>query len=642
MIDWYFTKAEKPSDDYVDKFSDSKFTTDKWNSFAREIIQNSLDVHNDDLGDEIPVKVKFSLEYFSLEEIPGGKRILEILKHCLENKELNHQTKNKYEHGIEILESERIGCLKISDYNTLGVETGRDKSWGALVYDEGVSRKRRPGKAAGSHGVGKKVPFIISGVNTVYYSTKNESDQLFEGKTSLIYWTENEITYDYEGWLGVIDNETTDRRKKVLPYVNNDNTLDVNDFFVRKESRGTDVIIIGISLDENDFKEAKSKIVNAVLENFFVAIQTKKLICDIFDIKIDSSNLADSIEKYYVSNAKNFQKVKEYSNIVNGNLKDYYRVYCDDPHIIPIIYEGINYGTAEVYFDLGNEKNKKYYCIVREHGMKIKDVQLVTDQSFSAVVLIKDNPDSKMENERINNILSSRENAAHDDFIIDDENIPCDDKTKAIISMLYSEIEKYIKSETEIPVLDETPLDSLSDMLSIQGSLSKGSVRRNDAKTHHKTRKGKKKTTGKRAKNYEEGTSGAGGLEEKDKKKGQGENKPAKEGNEFKATLFENFEIYPQFFRIKDYYEIKFIAKSDVEKARIKIQVMSVDGKITEIDDIVDSAYFGDKPVQVKGNLIEGFGFTKNRMTKLKIKLKPGLDYSPDCDVFVLEGEENA
>lgn len=64
MIDWYFTKAEKPSDDYVDKFSDSKFTTDKWNSFAREIIQNSLDVHNDDLGDEIPVKVKFSLEYF--------------------------------------------------------------------------------------------------------------------------------------------------------------------------------------------------------------------------------------------------------------------------------------------------------------------------------------------------------------------------------------------------------------------------------------------------------------------------------------------------------------------------------------------------------------------------------------------------
>lgn len=642
MIDWYFTKVEKPSDDFVDKFSDSKFTTDKWNSFAREIIQNSLDVHNDDLGDDNPVKVKFSLEYFSLEKIPGGARILEILKHCLENKELNHQTKNKYEHGIQILESGRIGCLKISDYNTLGVETGRDKSWGALVYDEGVSKKKRPGKAAGSHGVGKKVPFIISGVNTVYYATKNENDQLFEGKTSLIYWTEDDVTYDYEGWLGVIDRETNDRRKKVLPYINNDDSLYVDNFFIRKEERGTDVIIVGISLNEDDLKDAKSKIVNAVLENFFVAIQTRKLECDIFDIKIDSTNLASSIEKYYVSNVKNFQKVKEYANIVNGNLRDYYRVYCDEPHKIDIIYEGINYGTAEVYFDLGNEKNKKYYCIVREHGMKIKDVQLVTDQSFSAVVLVKDNLNSQNDNEKINSILSSRENAAHDDFVIDDENIPCDEKTKAIISLMYTKIEKYIKKETEIPVLDETPLDSLSDMLSIQGSLSKGSVRRNDAKTHHKTRKGKKKTTGKRAKNYEEGTSGAGGLEEKDKKKGQGENKPAKEGKDFKATLFENFDIYPQFFRIKDYYEVKFIGKSDVEKAKVKIQAMSVDGKITEIENIVDAAYFGDKQLTVNGNYVEGFGFSKNEMTKLRVKLKQGLDYSLDCDIFVIEGDENA
>ena len=44
---WYFAKTNKPSDTMVDEFSDSKSNLNKWNSFAREIIQNSLDVFDD-------------------------------------------------------------------------------------------------------------------------------------------------------------------------------------------------------------------------------------------------------------------------------------------------------------------------------------------------------------------------------------------------------------------------------------------------------------------------------------------------------------------------------------------------------------------------------------------------------------------
>ena len=641
-MEWYFTKVEKPSNDFVDKFSDSKFNNNKWNSFAREIIQNSLDVS---ACDTEPVKVKFGIEYFPIDKIPGGKRILEVLKHCLENEDLNYETQKKYSNGINALESGHIGCLKISDFQTLGVETGLNKGWGALVYDEGVSRKRRPGKAAGSHGVGKKVPFIISGVNTVYYSTKNESDMLFEGKTSLIYWNENDITYDYEGWFGSINATTENRREKILPINYKDDYSDIDDFFIRKKDRGTDVIILDVSLQDDELEEVKRKIINAVLENFFVAIQTQKLVCDIFGIEINKNNLSDSIKEYYISNAKNFQRVKEYSNIINGNLKDYFRVYCESPFVVQLDYQEHNYGYLEIYFDLGNDKNKKYYCIVREHGMKIKDISLETDQSFSAVVIVKDNPDPKIEDDKkINAILSKRENAAHDEFIIDDEQFQCDEISKELIMMIYSKVEDYIKKKTEIPILKETPLDSLSDMISIQGTLTKGTLRRNDAKVAHKKRQGKKESMGQRAKNYEEGRTGIGGENRPLPKPpvpgplpSEG-NKPAKEGSDFKATLYENFTLYPQFFHISDDYILKFIGNNNIESADITILPISVDGKIAKIDNIVDTAYISKNMLEIKGNTIKNVKFKQGKETEIRIKLKKDLDYVLDCEIYIKRG----
>ena len=47
-----------PSEELVDKFADSKFGMDKWTSFSREIIQNSLDARDDE---NAPVEVVFDL-----------------------------------------------------------------------------------------------------------------------------------------------------------------------------------------------------------------------------------------------------------------------------------------------------------------------------------------------------------------------------------------------------------------------------------------------------------------------------------------------------------------------------------------------------------------------------------------------------
>ena len=70
---WYFSKELSPSDILVDEFADSKFTVNKWTSFAREIVQNSLDAQDDTTK---PVKVIFDINTsLRINDIPGDFRI---------------------------------------------------------------------------------------------------------------------------------------------------------------------------------------------------------------------------------------------------------------------------------------------------------------------------------------------------------------------------------------------------------------------------------------------------------------------------------------------------------------------------------------------------------------------------------------
>ena len=55
---WHFSDESSQSNRSVDKFADSKFSIDRWTSFSREIIQNSLDARDDQ---DQPVEVVFDL-----------------------------------------------------------------------------------------------------------------------------------------------------------------------------------------------------------------------------------------------------------------------------------------------------------------------------------------------------------------------------------------------------------------------------------------------------------------------------------------------------------------------------------------------------------------------------------------------------
>lgn len=632
--DWYFAENYSPSNEVADKLIDSKFGISKISSFVREIVQNSLDARGDDSK---TVRVSFSVETFKLNEIPGGERLKEIIERCLSVPDLNHQTKDMYERGLEVLKSDSIRCLKISDENTIGVEPGLDKAWGAFVYDEGVSRKNRPG-SAGNHGVGKKAPFIISGVHTVFYSTNYNGIHLFEGKTSLVNWNENGKDYDSKGWFGSLNKDDPDRRQRIKPIEYNDGIEGINDFFTRKEGYGTDVIIVDSS-SLGDEKEAKEEIIVSTLENFFVAIHQNKLVFNVFGEEIGYDNINDILNRFYLNKKRGFTKKKSDSNnIFYGNLKDYYDAYinCVEPKKIDLIIDGVNYGYIEIYLKSNNEKNKKYYCIVREHGMKINDNKLNTEQPFTAVVIIKDNHNDKLnEKERINARLASRENAAHDDFIINDEQVPCDKVTENLINYMFEQIEKYIYEQTKVMVESESFLSGLDDMLIIPGITNKGRTSSSKPKVKRKKKvilkpgKGEEDENGKDGELPGEGNGHGGG--------GKTVKKKVRVDGDKDVYLYENFEKEPVILHINNKYVIKF-APNDSGKAMIRIRPRSVDGSETNIQDIILSGTQAGKTLSLKNNnIVTNIEMVKKQYNQIEIKLQDGLDYTLDCDVLVEE-----
>ena len=87
---WHFSDESCQSNRSVDKFADSKFSIDRWTSFSREIIQNSLDARDDQ---DQPVEVVFDLnKTLTLDDIPGGRFTKSVLEKCAETA-ANKQTK---------------------------------------------------------------------------------------------------------------------------------------------------------------------------------------------------------------------------------------------------------------------------------------------------------------------------------------------------------------------------------------------------------------------------------------------------------------------------------------------------------------------------------------------------------------------
>lgn len=463
-IEWFPVKKYGESIDGTSRFVDSKFALAKGTSVVRELTQNSIDAKDDEEYPDKSVEIEIDVKGIDRDKIPGIDELVKRINACLEY--ANIDAKYEYEHALKLLAKDKIYCLKVSDRYTTGLSADEDEkgdsAFRALIYNEGDSYGKGTG-AAGSHGVGKRAAFILSACNTVFYATKyknaNKEDVcLFEGKHMLSDWNDGGQLMHGDGWFGIVEGE------KVRP-VRDAEKYGVDEYFLRTDDYGTDVIALCIDYENNE--EAYKKLyINDVLENFYVGIIDGKITLKVFGEVINSETINDVFKKYYDEERAPYLSGTNKS-LLSGNLYDYKRVYVDvKPEEFDIVVKGEKFGNIKIYYDDSNRKKKKYYSIVRGHGMKIKDFKMSTEKEFTAVV--------KIEGDILNAKLLLIENAAHDDFLKKDleTHIEYPEDSLAALNEITDIVDKYIKERTKIEAEETQKIDGLSSVLSLPGKVS--------------------------------------------------------------------------------------------------------------------------------------------------------------------------
>lgn len=618
-LGWYFNDEMSPSDELVDKFADSKFDIHRWTSFSREIIQNSLDARDNE-GE--PVEVVFELnKKLRLVDIPGGEYTKYVLERCIE-KTTNAQTRQAYLKGKEILSKPYVYCLKVSDFNTKGVKTGRDSAWGAFVFDEGKSIKQRPG-SAGSHGVGKKVPFIISTCNTVFYATKNKyeidgveySDMLSQGKTVLINWDDqDEKTKSQKGWFGKLNIDDKSPKNRICP-LQNEETSKINPYFVRQGEYGTDVVMIGVNLYNNE-EVVKNAIISTIIENFFIAIKERKLQVTVFGQKINVGNIDKIFRSYY-------KATKE----LKTSMNDLLRIYTYEPQILPVVLNDVEIGSIRLYFDVESEFNKKYCTIVRNHGMKICErLFLSAEKAFSAVAVI--------EGEKLNELLSTLENAAHDAFVTDDLNMDYNDDALKAHSELIEILKKYITEHTKIDDGEDQKIKGLSEILAVPGFTPK--ITKKDSKAQIKRNKVNKKR--KRKPSDPNPNPDPDPTRIPDPNPDPEPNPEPKKRKQKTEKFYDAYAFGPVLVKNDDGYLLRVMVKHDMKDCEFRIKSINSDEKVdSSIADLLVSATDGWKKYKFQDGCISKIKLNKDRMYEIQIKTSRDIKYRLMAELWFKE-----
>lgn len=385
-ISWVFPsnndgKIDGLNDAGIELFRDSRIS-----SLAREIIQNSLDAADPSVNK--PIEVDFNLFKMDSNIFPNKDIFLKTLNECLENWKGKSEVKLFFEQAINVLNDTKINILKVSDFNTIGLEGSNvgendfSSKWYSLIKAAGVCNKDSNG-AGGSFGIGKYAPFACSDLRTVFYGTVDRKGcKAFQGKSILVSHYHNNCMTQGTGFFGI-----THKNQPILNEI-----ADYLPSFYSKDKIGTDIFIMGFNGDS----QWKSKLIAAVLENFFVAIYKKKLVIKIDDVFIDNSTMPGLIDSYISDNTLTAGYYKAIS-LNDNNIKFYYEEN----------FKGL--GRIELYLIMGNDLPKRV-AMVRATGMKIEDKGHFRNATkFSGVFLAL--------GDKINDFLRKCEDPRHDKWI---------------------------------------------------------------------------------------------------------------------------------------------------------------------------------------------------------------------------------
>jgi hypothetical protein len=199
--------------DQWDGFNDSgieHFAGNPYPHLGREVVQNTLDARQESSG--APAHIIIQVVEVEIDSIPDIQGLREAMAACRQAAVTeSEKARVFFENAMELLSKSEIKVLKISDYNTIGVEGPCENGtpYYALLKASGQSKKSHA-TAAGSYGIGKYAPYAVSDLRTVFVTTvwegKDGWHQYVQGKSILMsHKAATGRTRDGVGFWGIKD-----------------------------------------------------------------------------------------------------------------------------------------------------------------------------------------------------------------------------------------------------------------------------------------------------------------------------------------------------------------------------------------------------------------------------------------------------
>lgn len=280
---WHFAPQEGGREDGPNDAMMQNFRAKPYSALVREAVQNSLDAV---LDTSQPVRVEISFASINARNFTNFFNLREHIIECRDYFSWQEKAVTLYNSMAECfskdLRGSKIGYIKVSDFNTKGMEYDSNSSQSpfyAFARAAGVSSKVDQ-QSGGSFGFGKSAYFQLSPIGTVFISSLTYTGQhAFEG----VSWL---CSHNFKGV-----------KVSSVGYYDNNNGKPITELehiptrFQRVEP-GTSFYILGFK--EYLKSQAVDEMIDEALKSFWYAIYSNHLV-----IKIDSHEISsDNLDKY--------------------------------------------------------------------------------------------------------------------------------------------------------------------------------------------------------------------------------------------------------------------------------------------------------------------------------------------------------
>ena len=417
-LKWYFAKCECIAGRGENDSQRELFPGEVYQTLVRESIQNSLDHH--DPENPSPVLVNYSIRRFQTDEFASLSDLrTNHIEKCYEESQAD-----RFKSMLQAMNNQEMCILDVADYNTIGMDYDEPTDKGRFkqfVRYTGDPNKQKG--AGGSHGYGKITYFNISEISTIIVSSMTTDGQCtFEGVSRLATHSTDKIRVSYAD-TGFLDSGTG---VPIQEQAENQNNI-IEEF--RRNVPGTTVSILFADINDSNIANIYKICCEAVLRNFFAAIQDGLLEVNInfgmgYEQKFTCDNIASIFhDKFFTSSnddtrSGHFDKFNPhpfwlaYSNndvtIPEDMSAEEARELCLNKKYIcfqktlPII------GKSALYINVDQQNGNDMIVFMRCPHMVVAEQHNKSSKGYSGVFLCDDDNEGKG-----NYLLRLMEDAAH-------------------------------------------------------------------------------------------------------------------------------------------------------------------------------------------------------------------------------------